>query len=75
LSSISSDSALSSAKTLGNALHIPEALALAQDPEQLHQQQVPGRDVKPSPPRASVRDRLEVADQVEIGSGRNALVH
>ena len=60
--------------TPGKTLKIAEALALAQDPEHRHQQQVPGRNAD-TPPHPSIRDRLEVADQIEIGCGRNALEH
>ena len=58
----------------GKALQIPQALAAAQDPEHRHQQQVPGRDAN-APSHARVRDRLEVADQVEIGCGVRAFGH
>ena len=56
------------------ALQIPQALAAAQDPEHRNQQQVPGRDAN-APSHAHVRDRLEIADQIEIGCSRNALEH
>jgi hypothetical protein len=58
----------------GKALQIPQALAAAQDPEHRHQQQVPSRKTHAAP-HARVRDRLEVADQIEIGCGRDALEH
>jgi hypothetical protein len=60
--------------TPGKTLQIPQALALAQDAEYRHQQQVPGRDTNPST-HPGIRDRLEVADQIEIGCGRDALGH
>ena len=60
--------------TPGKTLKIAEALALAQDPEHRDKQQVPGRNAD-TPPHPSIRDRLEVADQIEIGCGRNALAH
>lgn len=60
--------------TPAEALQIPQALALAQDPENRHQQQIPGRDAY-APPHAGIRDRLDVANQVEIGYGRNGLGH
>ena len=53
---------------------IPQALAAAQDPKYRYQQPVPGRDAN-AQSHARVRDRLEVADQIEIGSSRNALEH
>jgi len=56
------------------AFQIPQALAAAQNPEHRNQQQVPGRDAN-APSHARVRDRLEIADQVEIGCGRNDLEH
>ena len=60
--------------TPSKTLQIPEALAFAQDPEHCHQQEVPGWDANPST-HPGIRDRLEVADQIEIGCGRNALGH
>ncbi len=56
------------------AFQIPQALAAAEDSQHRHQQQVPGRDAN-APPHARVRDRLEVADQIEIGCARDALEH
>jgi hypothetical protein len=50
----------------GKTFQIPQALATAQDPEHRHQQQIPGRDADPTP-HPSIRNRLEEADQVEIG--------
>ena len=58
----------------GKAFQIPQALAAAQDPKHRNQQQVPGRDAN-APSHARVRDRLEVADQIEIGCSKNALEH
>ncbi|WP_228009138.1 hypothetical protein [Cyanobium sp. LEGE 06113] len=58
----------------GNTLQIAEALALTQDPEHGHQQQIPSWDAD-TPPHPSILDRLEKADQIEIGGGRNALGH
>jgi len=55
-------------------LQIPQALAVAQDSKYRHQQQVSGRNAHPAA-HAGIRDRLEVADQVEIGCGRNAFEH
>ena len=49
-------------------------MATAEDAENRHQQQVPGRNAHPAA-HAGIRDRLEVADQVEIGCGRNAFEH
>ena len=60
--------------TDGESLQIPQALAATQDSQHRHQQQVPGWDAN-APPHARVRDRLEVADQIEIGCSRNALEH
>ena len=60
--------------TPGKALQIAQALALAQDAEHRHQKQIPGRDANPST-HPSIRDRLEVADQIEIGCGRSAVGH
>ena len=56
----------------GESLQIPQALAAAQDPEHRHQQQIPGRDTNATP-HAGIRNRLEVADQIEIGCGGNAV--
>ena len=50
------------------------ALALAQDPEHSQQQQIPGWNAD-TPPHSGIRDRLEEADQIEIGGGRNSLGH
>ena len=50
----------------GKTLQIPQALAAAQDAQHRYQQQIPGRDAN-APPHAGIRDRLEVADQIEIG--------
>ena len=60
--------------TPGKAFQITQALVFAQDPEHRHQQQVPGWDADTST-HAGIRDRLEVADQIEIGCGSNALGH
>ena len=58
----------------GKTLQIPQALATTQDSQHRHQEQIPGRDAHPAPhPR--VRDRLEGADQVEIGCDRSAFGH
>jgi hypothetical protein len=56
----------------GKAFQIPQALAAAKDSQDGHQQQVPGRDAN-APSNARVRDRLEVANQIEIGCGRDGL--
>jgi hypothetical protein len=58
----------------GKALQISQAMAAAQDSQDGHQQQVSGRDAY-APPHARVWDRLEVADHIEIGCGRDALEH
>ncbi len=58
----------------GKTLQIAQALALAQDAEHCHQQQVPSRDADTAT-HPGIRARLEVADQIEIGCGRNALEH
>ena len=58
----------------GEALQITQALAVAQDPEHRHQQQIPGRDPD-ALPRAGIRDGLEKADQVENGCGSCGLQH
>ena len=71
-----------SVMTPGKALQITQALALAQDAEHRHQQQIPGRNANPST-HPSIRDRLllrrslrlEEADQIEIGCGRSAVGH
>ena len=60
--------------TPGKAFQIAQASAFAQDAEHRHQQQIPGRDAYPST-HPSIRDRLEVADQIEIGCGSNTLEH
>jgi hypothetical protein len=58
----------------GKALQIPQALATAKDPQHRHQQQVPGWNADPAPhPR--IRNRLEKADQVEIGCGKRDFGH
>ncbi len=55
-------------------LQIPQALATAKDPQHRYQQQIPGRNANPAPhPR--IRDRLEKADQVEIGSRKSGFGH
>lgn len=56
------------------AFQIPQALAAAQDPEHCHQQQVPGWGEN-APSHARDGDRLEIADQIKIVFGRNALEH
>jgi hypothetical protein len=53
--------------TPGKAPQIPQALAFAQDSEYGDQQQIPGRDAN-APPHPGIRDRLEVADQIEIAA-------
>ena len=58
----------------GKAFQIPQALAGAQDPEHRNQEQVPGRDAN-APPHLGIRDRLEVADQIEIRCGRKTFEH
>ena len=63
-----------SVMTPGKTLQVPEALALAQDPEHRHQQQVPGRDPD-ALPHAGIGDGLEKADQVEIGCGSSDFRH
>ena len=55
-------------------LQIPQALALAQDPEHRHQEQIPGRDAHAAA-HAGVGDRLEEADQIEIVCSRGAFEH
>ena len=54
----------------GESFQIPHALAVTQDSEHRQQQQIPGRNPHPAP-HSDVRDRIEVADQIEIGSGVN----
>ena len=51
----------------GKTLQIAQALAVAQDAKHRHQKQIPSRDMNPST-HPGIRDRLEVADQIEIGS-------
>ena len=58
----------------GKTLQIPQALATTQDSQHGHQQQIAGRDAHPAL-HSRVRDRLEVADQDEIGCGRSAFGH
>ena len=53
---------------------IPEAFALAQDPEHCHQEQIQGRDAYAAA-HAGIGDRLEEADQIEIGGSRGDFVH
>ena len=60
--------------TDGKAVQISQALAAAQDSEHRNQQQVPGRHADATP-HPGVGDRLEEADQIEIGCGGNALEH
>jgi hypothetical protein len=55
-------------------LQITQALAATQDSQHSHQQQVPSRKAN-APPHARVRDRLEVANQFEIGCGRGGFRH
>ena len=50
-------------------LQISQAFAAAQDPEHSHQQQVPSGKTYSSP-HAGVWNRLEEADQIEIGCSR-----
>ena len=54
----------------GEPLKVPQTLATAQDPQQHHKEQVPGRDTSPSP-NPGIGDRLQKADQVEISWRRN----
>jgi len=54
--------------TDGKMLQSAQALAAAQVAQYRYQQQIPGR-VGNAPPRAGIRDHLEVADQIEIGCG------
>jgi hypothetical protein len=52
----------------GEPLEITKALATAQDAENRHQQEVPGRDADPtSHPR--IRDGAQKADQIKISCG------
>jgi len=60
--------------TDGKALQIPQALATAQDSQHRHQQQVPGWNADPAP-HPSIRNRLEKADQVEIGCWKRDFRH
>lgn len=55
-------------------LWVSQALAMAQDPQPRHQQQVSGRNPHPKP-HPGVRDRLEVADWIEIGCSKDAFAH
>jgi hypothetical protein len=59
---------------LGKTHQIQEPLALTQDPEHLHQQEVPGGDTDTAT-HPDIVDRLEVAEQIEIGCGRNSVGH
>lgn len=55
-------------------LQIPQALAAAQDSQNGHQQQIPGRKSNAAPyPR--IWDRPQIADLVEIGCVRGAFKH
>ena len=58
----------------GKTLQIPQALAFTKDPEHGNKQHLPSRDAN-APPHAGIQNRLEEADQIEIGGGRNALAH
>jgi hypothetical protein len=58
----------------GEPLQIPQALATAHNPQHRHQEQAPGRDTNPTP-HTDIRDRLQKADQVEIGWGRSGFRH
>ena len=60
--------------TLGKALEIPQTLAVAQDSQHRHQQQVPGGNAYATP-HAGIGDRPQKADQVEIGCGRKGFGH
>lgn len=55
-------------------LQISQALALAQAPEHRHQEQIPGRD-EHAAAHAGVSDRLEEADQIEIGCSSCGVEH
>ena len=58
----------------GESFQILQTLASTQDPENGHQQQIPGQ--KPNPaPHPSIRDRTQIADQVEIVCGKRAFKH
>jgi hypothetical protein len=57
--------------TDGKTLQIPQALAAAQDSQNGHQQQIPGR--KPNPaPHPRIWERSQMADQVKIGCSASA---
>jgi hypothetical protein len=58
----------------GVILYVQEALSAAQDSQHRHQQEIPGRDANATP-HPDIRDRLGLANQVEIGCGRGALKH
>jgi len=60
--------------TLGKALQIALALAVTEDSQHRHQQQVPGGNAHPAP-HAGIGDRPQKADQVEIGCGRKGFGH
>jgi hypothetical protein len=56
----------------GKALQIPQALAATHNAQERHQQQIPGR--KPNPvPHPRIRDRPQIADQIEIGNCGGAI--
>ena len=60
--------------TDGKTLQIAQVLATAQDSQNRHQQQIPGRNADPTPhPR--IRDPPEKADQVEITCGKSGFGH
>ncbi|HBH73272.1 MAG TPA: hypothetical protein DDY43_07445 [Synechococcales bacterium UBA10510] len=52
-------------------LQVSQVLAAAQDSRHRHQQQVPGRYPRPTS-HPGVRDRIEVADQIEIVCSKSA---
>jgi hypothetical protein len=56
----------------GESFQVTQALAATQDSEHLQKQQIPDRNPYPAP-HPDIRDRFEVADQIEIGGGENTV--
>lgn len=54
---------------ISKTFQIPQSLATAQDPQRRYQQQIPAWHADPVP-HLRIRDRLDQADQVEIGGGK-----
>ena len=58
----------------GESFQIPQALTATQDSQHRHQQQIPGREPNPAP-HPCIRDRPQIADEIEIDCRRSAFKH